>query len=137
VQPIEMRPIGPLDMDSPSRRAPQRRVWFRTNGTLSDQADVHASSLAYASDYHLLGSTMQPHGVTWMTPGMQVASLDHSMWIHRPFRLDDWLLYDIEGSTAQGARALARGRWFTRDGTLVATTVQEGLIRDRRQRTVE
>jgi acyl-CoA thioesterase II len=133
VQPIEMRPIDPIELDTAVPRAPRRRVWFRANGQLPDIPQLHASLLAYASDFHLLGSTMQPHGVTWMTPGMQVASLDHSMWLHRPFRLDDWLLYDIEGSTAQGARALARGRWFSQQGELVASTMQEGLIRDRRR----
>ncbi len=132
VQPIEMRPIDPTALGSPIKRAPRRRVWFRASGSLPDAPRLHECLLAYASDFHLLGSTMQPHGVTWMTKGMQVASLDHSMWLHRPFRCDDWLLYDIEGTTAQGARALARGRWFTRDGTLVASTMQEGLIRDRR-----
>jgi len=75
---------------------------------------------------------MQPHGVSWLTPGLQVASLDHAMWFHRSFRIDDWLLYDIRSPSASGARGLVEGRFFRRDGTLVASTVQEGLIRDRR-----
>jgi acyl-CoA thioesterase-2 len=87
--------------------------------------------LAYASDFHLLGSALQPHVVTWLTPGTQVASLDHAMWFHRPFRFDDWLLYDIASPSAQGARGLAQGRWFDRAGTLVASTMQEGLMRQR------
>ncbi len=131
-RPIEIRPVDPVDPVNPGVREPRRRVWFRANGELPDRAHIHEYLLAYASDFHLLGSTMQPHGVTWMTPGMQVASLDHAMWFHREFRFDDWLLYDIDGPTAQSARSLARGRWFTRDGVLVASTMQEGLIRDRR-----
>lgn len=132
VRPIEIRPVDPVDPMNPKVRPPVERVWFRANGTLPDEPSLHAYMLAYASDFHLLSSTMLPHGVTWLTPGLQVASLDHAMWWYRPFRLDDWLLYDIESPTARGARGLARGRWFTQSGELVAATMQEGLIRDRR-----
>jgi acyl-CoA thioesterase-2 len=132
-RPIEIRPVAPQDPMKPEITEPIRRVWFRTSGPLPDQRSIHQYMMAYASDFHLLASTMQPHAVTWLTPGIQVASLDHAMWFHRPFRFDDWLLYDIDGPTAQGARGLARGRWFTRDGVLVASTAQEGLIRDRRR----
>ena len=132
-RPIEVRPVAPIDPMDPGVRGPERRVWFRASGALPDRRSVHQYLLAYASDFHLLGSTMQPHGVTWLTRGMQVASLDHAMWFHRSFRFDDWLLYDIDTPSAQGARGLARGRWFTRDGSLVASTTQEGLIRDRRR----
>ncbi len=131
-RPIEIRPVVPMDPMKPSVSEPRRQVWFRANGQLPDQRSIHQYILAYASDFHLLGSTMQPHGVSWLTPGMQVASLDHAMWLHRAFRFDDWLLYDIDAPSAQAARGLARGRWFTRDGVLVASTMQEGLIRDRR-----
>ena len=131
-RPIEIRPVSPIDPMKPKVREPRSRVWFRATGALPDRRSLHEYMLAYASDFHLLGSTMQPHAVTWLTPGMQVASLDHAMWLHRPFRFDDWLLYDIDSPSAQGARGLAHGRWFTRDGVLVASTVQEGLIRDRR-----
>ncbi|MBW2460629.1 MAG: acyl-CoA thioesterase II [Deltaproteobacteria bacterium] len=131
-RPIEIRPVDPVDPMNPKVRPPVERVWFRANGTLPDEPSLHAYMLAYASDFHLLSSTMLPHGVTWLTPGLQVASLDHAMWWYRPFRLDDWLLYDIESPTARGARGLARGRWFTKTGELVAATMQEGLIRDRR-----
>ncbi len=132
-RPIEIRPVAPLDPVSPEVRGPTRQVWFRTSGALPDQRSIHCYLLAYASDFHLLGSALQPHGVSWLTPGVQVASLDHAMWFHRPFRFDDWLLYDIDAPSAQGARGLAHGRWFTRDGVLVASTMQEGLIRDRRR----
>ena len=131
-RPIEIRPVAPQDPINPTIAEPVRYVWFRAASPLPDRRSLHQYLIAYASDFHLLGSTMQPHGVSWLTPGIQVASLDHAMWFHRPFRFDDWLLYDIHGGTAQGARALARGRWFTRDGVLVASTMQEGLIRDRR-----
>jgi acyl-CoA thioesterase-2 len=132
-RPIEIRPVDPIDPMKPEASEPTRRVWFRASGPLPDQRSIHQYMLAYASDFHLLAATMQPHRVTWLTPNIQVASLDHAMWFHRPFRFDDWLLYDIEGPTAQSARGLARGRWFTRDGVLVASTAQEGLIRDRRR----
>lgn len=131
-RPIEIRPIDPIDPMHPDARPPKRQVWFRANGALPDRRSLHQYMLAYASDFHLLGSTMQPHRVTWLTPSVQVASIDHAMWFHRPFRFDDWLLYDIESPSAQGGRGLAHGRFFTRDGVLVASTVQEGLIRDRR-----
>ena len=131
-RPIEIRPVDPVDPMNPGTREPVRRVWFRANGTLPDSRRLHQYMLAYASDFHLLATSMHPHGVTWMTPGMQVASLDHAMWFHRGFRFDEWLLYDLHAPSARGARGLARGRWFTRDGVLVASTMQEGLIRDRR-----
>ena len=131
-RPIEIRPVDPVDPMNPGTREPVRRMWFRANGTLPDSRRLHQYMLAYASDFHLLATSMHPHGVTWMTPGMQVASLDHAMWFHRGFRFDEWLLYDLHAPSARGARGLARGRWFTRDGVLVASTMQEGLIRDRR-----
>ena len=80
-----------------------------------------------------LTTAMQPHGVSWLVPGMQVASLDHAMWFHRPLRVDEWLLYDMESPSASGARGLVRGRIFDRQGRLVATVAQEGLMRDRRR----
>lgn len=132
-RPIEVRPVDPMDPMRPDKREPVKRVWFRCNGTLPDSPALHRYLLAYASDFHLLGTSLYPHGTTWMNPTMQVASLDHSMWFHRPFRFDDWLLYDTHGPSSSGARGLARGRFFTRDGQLVATTMQEGLIRNRKK----
>jgi len=132
-RPIEVRPIDPMDPMKPEAREPIKHVWFRVNGSLPDAPpSIHQYLLAYASDFHLLGTSMQPHAVTWLTPNMQVASIDHAMWFHRPFRFDDWLLYDMDSPSSQGARGLARGRWFTREGVLVASCAQEGLIRDRR-----
>lgn len=131
-RPIEVRPVAPVDPMNPKTSQPRTQVWFRANGELADDPSLHAYLLAYASDFHLLGTALRPHAVSWLTPKMQVASLDHAMWFHRPFRFDEWMLYDLESPSAQSARGLAQGRWFSRDGTLVASTMQEGLIRDRR-----
>ena len=111
-----------------------RRVWYRTAGALPDTPSMHRYLLAYASDFNLLGAAMQPHAVSWLMPEMQVASLDHAIWFHRPFRMDEWLLYVVDSSSASGARGLARGQFFTRDGRLVASTAQEGLMRRRPSR---
>ena len=130
-RPIEVRPVEPVNPLSPTKRPPHRMVWYRVPDTLPDELSVHQCLLAYASDFHFLGTAMQPHGVSWMMPHMQVASLDHAMWFHRPFRLDQWLLYVVDSPSSSGARGLVRGQFFTEDGTLVASTVQEGLMRDR------
>jgi acyl-CoA thioesterase-2 len=128
-KPIEIRPVAPVDPLKPERRAPQRLVWYRAADTLPDDPAVHCYLLAYASDFHFMTTAMLPHGVSWLSPGMQVASLDHAMWFHRPLRLDDWLLYTIDSPSATGSRGLARGAFYSRDGALVASTAQEGLIR--------
>ncbi len=132
-RPIEIRPVRPSNPVFPEVGPPVRQVWFRSCGSLDGVEDaVHRYLLAYASDFHFLLTSMQPHGVSWLTPGMQVASLDHAMWFHRPFRMDQWLLYDIRSPCASGSRGLVEGRFFTQEGTLVASAVQQGLIRDRR-----
>ncbi|MEI7891918.1 MAG: acyl-CoA thioesterase II [Myxococcales bacterium] len=133
-RPFELRPVDPADDPFlPSPQAPLRSVWLRATGKLSDDPAMHRYLLAYASDYSFLTTALLPHGVTWLTPGMQVASLDHVMWFHREFRVDEWLLHVIDSPSAQGARGLVRGRVFTADGRLVASTAQEGLIRQRAQ----
>jgi acyl-CoA thioesterase-2 len=109
-------------------------VWFRTIAPLPDDPSLHRYLLAYASDFAFLTTALRPHGVTWLSPGMQVASLDHALWFHQPFRVDEWLLHVIDSPAAHGARGLVRGQIFTRDGRLVASTTQEGLIR-RREKT--
>jgi acyl-CoA thioesterase-2 len=128
-RPIEIRPVEMINVLQPTAMSPTRRVWYRTVERLPDAASLHRYLLAYASDFNLLGAAMQPHGVSWLMPEMQVASLDHAIWFHRPFRMDEWLLYVIDSPSASGARGLARGQFFTRDGRLVASTAQEGLIR--------
>lgn len=108
------------------------RLWMKAAGKLSDERTMHEYVLTYASDLSLLGATLIPHNSFIGAPGLQTASLDHSMWFHRPFRADEWLLYDQISPSASGARGLAIGHVFTRDGRLAATVAQEGLIRRRR-----
>jgi acyl-CoA thioesterase-2 len=104
-------------------------MWLRAIGEMPDEPLAHQAVLAYASDYGLLGTALQPHGRTYRRPGLQVASLDHSLWLHRECRVDDWLLYAIDSPAAAGARGFTRGAIFTRAGALVASVAQEGLIR--------
>ncbi|MDB4934430.1 MAG: Acyl-CoA thioesterase [Labilithrix sp.] len=131
-RPFEMRPVGPEDDPfRTEKRPPHRMVWLKTVGRLPDDPALHRYLLAYASDHSLITTALLPHGITWITPGMQVASLDHVMWFHQPFRVDEWLLYVLDSPAAHGARGLARGRIFTQDGRLVASVTQEGLIRRR------
>ncbi len=110
---------------------PSRLVWFRANGTLPADLRVHQYLLGYASDFNFLPVALQPHGVGFLEPGMQVATIDHSMWFHRPFDLNDWLLYSVESTSASSARGFVRGEFYTQDGVLVASTVQEGVMRKR------
>jgi acyl-CoA thioesterase-2 len=105
------------------------RVWLRASGKLADDPSLHAAVLAYASDLTLLSASVVPHGVYIGDPRLQPASLDHAMWFHRPFRADEWLLYDQVSPSASGGRGFATGRLFTGDGRLVASVVQEGLVR--------
>jgi len=116
--------------EDPARPA-RVRLWIRVNGEIGDDPLQHLAAFTYASDMTLLGSTLVPHGVNVSSPGMQVASLDHTVWFHRPFRADRWWLYDQESPSASGGRGLAVARGFTQDGTLGATVAQEGLIRHR------
>ncbi|MGC4030094.1 MAG: acyl-CoA thioesterase II [Steroidobacteraceae bacterium] len=122
--PFEFRVV-----DSQDPRAPRQDVWFRAVGDLGDDPREHHCLLAYVSDYHLVGTMMRPHGYTFASPGVVVASIDHAMWFHRPVRVDQWLLYSIESPSAAGARGFARASLFSRAGVLVASTAQEGLIR--------
>lgn len=131
-RPIDFRPIAPVDPFTPEPRPPLKHTWFRAEGTMPDALILHQAVLAYASDYGLLGTALLPHGRSFMMRGVQAASLDHAVWFHRPFRVDDWLLYEMDAPAAAGARGFTRGALFTRDGTLVASTVQEGLLRMRR-----
>jgi acyl-CoA thioesterase II len=127
--PFEMRPVYPRDELNPSKRPPYQQVWFRLTQAIGDDANMHRAMLAYASDFYLLGTTTFPHAISYYQNNVQMASLDHALWFHRPFRIDDWLLYDLDSPTAQGARGLARGSIYNRHGVLVATVAQEGLIR--------
>lgn len=129
--PIEVRPVSPYNHLRPRPRDPQKLVWYRAVGSLPEAYAIHQYVLAYASDFHFLDTALHPHGETWLNPYMQVASLDHAMWFHRPFRLDDWLLYSIESPSTSGGRGLVRGQFFDRSGQMVASAAQEGLIRRR------
>lgn len=130
-RPIDIRPVAPIDPFRPEVRPPQRQLWFRTVGTMPDELLLHHAVLAYASDYSLLTTALLPHGVSWRAPGLQIASLDHSVWLHRPFRADDWLLYVMDSPVSGGARGFARGSVFAQSGELVASVAQEGLLRMR------
>jgi acyl-CoA thioesterase II len=131
-RPFEMRPTEPEDdAYPPAARPPRRMVWLRAMGKLPDDAALHAYLLAYVSDHSFITTALLPHRRTVFAPGMQVASLDHVMWFHQPFRVDQWLLYVIDSPAAHGARGLVRGMVFAQDGRLVASSAQEGLIRQR------
>jgi acyl-CoA thioesterase-2 len=121
--------VYPRDELNPPKRPPFQQVWFRLSEPVGDAPELHHALLAYASDFQLLGTANYPHGISYYQPNVQMASLDHALWFHRPFRADDWLLYSIDSPSAQNSRGLARGQIFTRDGKLVASTAQEGLIR--------
>ncbi len=127
--PFEFRHVQPRDELDPPRQPPFQQVWFRLSEPVGDAPELHRALLAYASDFHLLGTANIPHGISYFQPDVQMASLDHALWFLRPFRADDWLLYSIDSPSAQGARGLARGQIFDRDGRLVACSAQEGLIR--------
>ena len=133
-RPFEMRRVGEDDRYGDGAKPPVRMVWLRTAARLPDDLALHRYLLAYASDDSFVTTALLPHGKSWLTPGMQVASLDHVMWFHQPFRVDEWLLHVIDSPKAHGARGLVRGRVFTEDGRLVASTAQEGLIRLRQPR---
>lgn len=127
--PFEFRFVWPRDEVHPAKRPPYQHIWFRLTHPIDAAPAMHRAMLAYASDFHLIGTALLPHGVSYLTPGLQMASLDHALWFHRPFRVDEWLLYSCESPTAQGARGLVRGQLFDATGRLVASSAQEGLLR--------
>jgi len=130
-RPIEMRPVDASRYQSREPRAPKQCVWMRASGTMPDDLPLHQAVLAYASDFTLLDTALIAHGKHLFDQDIQLASLDHAMWLHRPFRADQWLLYVQDSPTAVGARGFCRGTIYARDGRLVASTAQEGLTRPR------
>ena len=131
-RPIDVRLCEPAGQMKAEKREPHRRVWFRAKGRLPDAPLLHQCVVAYASDMTLLDTATLPHGIVWFTDSrFQMASLDHAMWFHRPVRADEWLLYATESPSTSGARGFATGSIFTRDGRLVASVAQEGLVRMR------
>jgi acyl-CoA thioesterase-2 len=129
-RPMDLRHVEPPAFVEPApERAPSQRLWMRAVRPLPDDARLHAAVLAYASDYSLLEPVLRAHGRSFSDPGMKIASLDHAMWWHRPARADEWLLYVHDSPSASGSRGLGLGRVYTRDGVLVCSVAQEGMIR--------
>jgi acyl-CoA thioesterase II len=128
-RPFEFRLTQPLEYLRRQQSDPMRQVWFRAVGSLPDEERLHRCLLAYVSDFFLLDTATLPHGLSSLAKSIVMASLDHAMWFHRPLRVDDWLLYAMESPSASGARGFARAGIFSRDGRLVASTAQEGLVR--------
>ncbi len=129
-RPFDMRHVGsPIYFEVSGKPVAHQAVWIKSLGNLPDDPAIHRAALAYASDYTILESIYRRHGIAWGHPGLKSASLDHAMWFHREGRADQWLLYVQESPSAHGGRGLALGKIFTRDGRLLATVAQEGMVR--------
>jgi len=131
--PFEFRAVRGSDPDRQAPQPPFKELWFKLHGQLDDDPRLHRALLAYVSDFHLVGTATLPHGISWVQGKLIMASLDHAMWFHRDFRLDDWLLYVCDSPSSSGGRGLARGMIYDRQGRLVANTAQEGMIRLREE----
>jgi acyl-CoA thioesterase-2 len=130
-RPIDMRPVDPQDFMAMKPAAPAQNVWMRAASPIGDDPTFNQAVLAYASDMSFLSTSMRPHGMGWQTPGLQTASIDHAIWFHRPTDFNDWHLYVQKSPSASGSRGFNLGEIYSRDGRLVASTAQEGLIRYR------
>lgn len=128
-RPFEFRPVDPLNFDACKKLPARKHVWIRAIDALPDDLALHRNLLAYVSDFELLATSTLPHGLSFTRGNLVMASLDHALWFHREFRMDQWLLYSMDSPNASGARGFARGQLFTIDGELVASTSQEGLVR--------
>jgi acyl-CoA thioesterase-2 len=128
-RPFEFRPVEQAPLDNPVRREPVKHVWIRAVDSLPDGLALHQNLMAYVSDFELLATATMPHALPFTSGSVMLASLDHALWFHRAFRIDEWLLYSMQSPNASGARGYARGQFFRTDGTLVASTTQEGLVR--------
>jgi len=137
--PFDFRPVDKVDVFNPSPRPPFSKIWFRLNEKIDVPESIHSALMAYASDFHLIGTAMLPHGISIAKDKLTMASLDHAMWFHRPARVDNWLLYSCDSPSSSGGRALARGSIYDRSGNLIASVAQEGMIRvgERREDTAE
>lgn len=133
-RPIEMRPVDVSRYFASAHRQAEQHVWIRATGPLPDDLATHQCVLAYASDFTILDTALIAHGRMVFDPSLQVASLDHAIWFQREFRADDWLLYSQNSPSSFGARGFCRGNIFSKDGTLVASVCQEGLIREKREK---
>jgi acyl-CoA thioesterase II len=127
--PILIHDLDPIDPTRPRAREGEHLVWWKADGELPDELVLHQCVLAYASDYTLLDASLHRHARSWLSPDMMVASIDHAIWFHRPFRADDWLLYATDSPSASGGRGLNLGRIYSKEGTLVASVAQESLMR--------
>lgn len=127
--PFEFRVVVDQDPFDPQPMSPYKQLWFRLRGHVGDGQEIQRALLAYASDFHLIGTATLPHGISFMKNELAMASLDHAMWFHRDVNLDDWMLYTCDSPSASGGRGLARGMIHDQDGRLVASTAQEGMIR--------
>ena len=130
-KPIEFRHLDFQNPFMPKIAEPKKLLWLRANGQMPDCLQIHKYLLAYASDFNFITTALLPHKASYVQPNLQVATIDHAMWFHRHFRIDDWLLYAIDSPSASGARGFVRGQFFNRDGVLVASTTQEDVIRQR------
>ncbi|MGF1765039.1 acyl-CoA thioesterase II [Aliivibrio kagoshimensis] len=128
-KPIEVRPVTVINPLKPHKAEGKQYLWIKANGELPTDQLIHQYMLAYASDWGFLVTALHPHSVSLLTPGFKVATIDHSMWFHRPFKMDEWLLFAIESPNASGSRGLVRGEIFNQQGQLVASAIQEGLMR--------
>lgn len=128
-RPFEFRPVNSLSLDRRAKLPPKKQVWIRAVDRLPQDQALHQNLLAYVSDFELLATSTLPHGLSFTRRNVIMASLDHALWFHREFRIDDWLLYSMDSPNASGARGFARGQLFSEEGVLVASTTQEGLIR--------
>jgi acyl-CoA thioesterase-2 len=128
-RPIDIRPVDPMDMLAPKPLGMQQSFWLRANGTMPDDPLMHQCVAVYASDSTLLDAIMRPHGKTFLSRDIVAASLDHAMWLQRPFRMDEWILYYQTSPSAFAGRGLGFGHFFTQNGVLVASVAQEGVIR--------
>ena len=128
-RPIEMRSVEPRQWLRPDKSEARAHTWFRTVSTLPDHPPVHRAVLAFASDLQMLSTAVRPHGVSIFGGGLKAASLDHALWFHGDFRADEWLLFATESPWAGSARGFVRGQIFTREGRLVASVTQEGMLR--------
>lgn len=128
-RPFEFRHVEPVNFETPEKLPPRKHIWIRAVDALPDNPVLHQNLLTYVSDYELLGTSTLPHGLSFTRGGVIMASLDHAVWFHSEVKIDEWMLYAMDSPSSSGARGLARGQFFTRDGRLVASTSQEGLMR--------
>lgn len=132
-KPFDLRAVYPVHPITPQKAEPHQAVWLKTNGKLPDDPALHATLLTYATDFKLCTTSLRPYGYSYLHPSMQVASIDHALWLHKPVKCDEWLLYVMHSPHASNARGFNTGEVFDANGTLIASVAQEGLIRQRKQ----